>query len=166
MVDDDDHFTCPSIEPAVQFFCMRIIVSYLHISLHVLPCLALLYLLLSPFSPSLLSNVLPLPRCPSSSDPAKRVTEWLRQPHVLLPSSSSTTNLWLPPSRAAFVSPHLLFFGANAVAVIVFRSFLLFLPVLFLSCLVILSSHFTDDEETEERSDQSGSTGCVEQEEQ
>jgi hypothetical protein len=41
MVDDDDHFTCPSIEPAVQFFCMRIIVSYLHISLHVLPCLAL-----------------------------------------------------------------------------------------------------------------------------
>ena len=57
-------------------------------------------------------------------------------------------------------------FGANGVAVIVFRSFLLFLPVLFLSCLVILSSHFTDDEETEERSDQSGSTGCVEQEEQ
>jgi hypothetical protein len=84
----------------------------------------------------------------------------------LIPSSSSTTIFYLPPSRAAFVSPHLFFFGANGVAVIVFRSFLLFLPVLFLSCLVILSSHFTDDEETEERSDQSGSTGCVEQEEQ
>jgi hypothetical protein len=78
----------------------------------------------------------------------------------LIPSSSSTTIFYLPPSRAAFVSPHLFFFGANGVAVIVFRSFFLFLPVLFPSCLVFLSSHFMDDEETEkDRVDKLRGTG-------
>ena len=77
-----------------------------------------------------------------------------------LSSSSSTTIFCLPPSRAAFVSPHLIFFGGNGVAVIVFRSLLLFLPVLFPSCLVFLSSHFMDDEETEkDRIDKLRGTG-------
>jgi hypothetical protein len=95
------------------------------------------------------------------------VTEWLRQPHVLssLLLQRQRPTAFLPPSRAAFVSPHLFSLDDNGLAVIVFR-----LP----SCsslsysrrvLSFVSSHFMYDEETEQTSDRSGSISCVKQEE-
>jgi hypothetical protein len=96
MVDDDDHFTCPSIEPAVQFFCMRIIVSYLHISLHVLPCLALPSTQPFLFIPSL--QCLAIATLSIIERSGEQVTEWLRQPHVLLDSFFIFDNDPLAPS--------------------------------------------------------------------
>jgi hypothetical protein len=64
---------------AVWLFCMLIIVSYSHISLHVLPTLPCI--LLTTFLLSSMSCHATLSIIIERSD--EGVTEWLRQPHVL-----------------------------------------------------------------------------------
>jgi hypothetical protein len=80
---------------AVRLFCMLIIVSYSHISLHVLPtlpCIVLTTFLLSSMScHATLSIII------ERSD--EGVTEWLRQPHVL---SSLLLQRQRPPSLLLF----------------------------------------------------------------
>lgn len=73
---------------AVRFFCTRIItVSHSYISLHVLPCRTLSCLTHStqPFQPSFASfSQVSRYAMPSIIERSgERVTEWLRQPHVL-----------------------------------------------------------------------------------
>jgi hypothetical protein len=125
---------------AVRLFCMLIIVSYSHISLHVLPtlpCILLTTFLLSSMSCHATRFIII-----ERSD--KGVTEWLRQPHVLsslffndndlLPSS-------LPPVLLLFllISSRLMITASPSLSFFFPLVRLCLIPVV--SCLCIVSFH-------------------------
>ena len=114
MVDDDDHLPYLPIDRAGRSVFLH--AHHRVLLAHFFACLALFRLAVpsctQPFHLVYLSlRCLAMPRRPSSSDPAKRVTEWMRQPHVLLPFFFIFDNDLLPPSLPCcfcFSSSHLL----------------------------------------------------------